>query len=670
MLNNPLYRFKKILFIAVLFSLLLMPARPLHVQALPSSPTTHVTGWFGIQWGDAPPGADAPTKRILQLIGENGSSYRLEVSDELLAKAGGIWNLNRKQVQAEIQTAPLSSDKGLPAIYKAVSLSRVLPPSKSADSDNSAMLSGSQPWVSIMCKFNDKFNEPKPLSYFQDMFGSNFPGLDHFWRELSYNQINIVGSAAAGWYTLPNPRSYYIQFGSLDFGRAAEDCTAAADPYIDFSIYQGINLMFNYELDGYAWGGSWCLDRDGVYRCWNMTWEPPWGYEDITVIGHEMGHGFGLPHSSGMYEYTYDNRWDVMSDTWSDCFRSTHPTFGCLGQHTIAYHKDMLGWIPGTEKYIVPFGSGTPQTASTSESYMMAEIQLPTFADALPETPDFFTVEVRNHYGYDAKLPGQGVILHEVNTLRERPANVVDIDYDYNTGDEGAIWVEAETYINPTYPLTVEVLAKSGEKYQVRITNGSQIATLWLEPLARNIGNFSDVTPYHWAFESISKLYDSGISSGCKTAPLQYCPEDLVTRGQLAVFLEKGLHGADFSPFDSIPTYNDTTSHWAEDWIEALKVDGITSGCGNENFCPETPVTRAQMAIFLLKGLHGVSFTPPAATGTIFTDVPSGYWAAAWIEQLAVEGITSGCSSSLYCPDTPVTRAQMASFLTRAFNLP
>ncbi|PKN93180.1 MAG: hypothetical protein CVU44_12185, partial [Chloroflexi bacterium HGW-Chloroflexi-6] len=46
------------------------------------------------------------------------------------------------------------------------------------------------------------------------------------------------------------------------------------------------------------------------------------------------------------------------------------------------------------------------------------------------------------------------------------------------------------------------------------------------------------------------------------------------------------------------------------------------------------------------------------------------YWAAAWIKQLAAEGITGGCGAGNYCPDRPVTRAQMAVFLVKAFNLP
>jgi hypothetical protein len=75
------------------------------------------------------------------------------------------------------------------------------------------------------------------------------------------------------------------------------------------------------------------------------------------------------------------------------------------------------------------------------------------------------------------------------------------------------------------------------------------------------------------------------------------------------------------------------------------------------------------MAIFLLRAKHGSTYTPPPATG-VFTDVPVSYWAATWIEQLATEGITSGCGSGVYCPDQSVTRAQMAVFLVKTFNLP
>jgi len=72
-----------------------------------------------------------------------------------------------------------------------------------------------------------------------------------------------------------------------------------------------------------------------------------------------------------------------------------------------------------------------------------------------------------------------------------------------------------------------------------------------------------------------------------------------------------------------------------------------------------------------LRAKYGSTYSPPAATG-IFTDVPTSNSFAAWIEQLYYEGITGGCSTSplMYCPGNPVTRASMAIFLVRTFNLP
>ncbi|NJC96819.1 MAG: S-layer homology domain-containing protein [Anaerolineae bacterium] len=189
---------------------------------------------------------------------------------------------------------------------------------------------------------------------------------------------------------------------------------------------------------------------------------------------------------------------------------------------------------------------------------------------------------------------------------------------------------------------------------------------------ANNFTTFYDVPTNYWAWKWIDDLYGSGITGGCISNPLQYCPESPVTRAQMAVFLLRGIHGPSYTPpavggstgFADVPT-----SYWAAAWIKQLAVEGITGGCGGGNFCPDTSVTRAQMAVFLLKSKHGVAYNPPAATG-VFTDVPVGYWADKWIEQLSAEGITGGCGPGIYCPDNPVTRAQMAVFLVKTFNLP
>ena len=185
---------------------------------------------------------------------------------------------------------------------------------------------------------------------------------------------------------------------------------------------------------------------------------------------------------------------------------------------------------------------------------------------------------------------------------------------------------------------------------------------------------FEDVPSNYWAWSYIERLYDAGITGGCNVSPPQYCPETIVNRAQMAVFLEKGIHGSSYVPpavglstgFGDVPT-----DYWAADWIKQLAAEAITAGCGNGNYCPEETVNRAQMAVFLLKSEHGAGYTPPAVgAGTGFGDVAEDYWAAAWIKQLAAEGVTAGCGGGNYCPTTPVTRAQMSVFLVKTFNLP
>ncbi len=191
---------------------------------------------------------------------------------------------------------------------------------------------------------------------------------------------------------------------------------------------------------------------------------------------------------------------------------------------------------------------------------------------------------------------------------------------------------------------------------------------------ANETPTFSDVPSGYWAWRYVERLYAAGITGGCVLSPLQYCPDSSVTRAQMAIFLLKGVHGSSYVP----PAVNGNTGfgdvaadYWAAAWIKQLAAEGITGGCGGGNYCPESVVTRAQMAVFLLKAKNGSSYSPPAVGGsTGFNDVAVDYWAAPFIKQLVADGITSGCGNSNYCPDSNVTRAQMAIFLVKTFNLP
>ena len=181
-------------------------------------------------------------------------------------------------------------------------------------------------------------------------------------------------------------------------------------------------------------------------------------------------------------------------------------------------------------------------------------------------------------------------------------------------------------------------------------------------------GSFNDVPPDNLFYPFIENLFHNGVTGGC--AGGGYCPANNVTRGQMAVFLMKARWGAVFLPppatgtaFPDVPA-----SHPFARWIEELVREQITAGCGGGLYCPDDPVTREQMAVFLLKTLLGSSYLPPACAGD-FDDVPCPSQFADWIEDLYGMGITGGCGPDLYCPLNSVLRQQMAAFLVKTFGL-
>ena len=185
---------------------------------------------------------------------------------------------------------------------------------------------------------------------------------------------------------------------------------------------------------------------------------------------------------------------------------------------------------------------------------------------------------------------------------------------------------------------------------------------------------FDDVPTPHPFYSAITNFAVSGYTSGCRVTPSLYCPNDPVTRAQMAVFLNRGVNGQDFTPepatgtvFDDVPI-----GTFADAWIETFKELQITGGCSANPplYCPDDPITRSQMTVFLLKVIHGSAYNAPPATGTAFADVSSTDFAANWIEQLAKENITGGCGNGDFCPNDAVTRGQMAAFLTRVFHTP
>ncbi len=425
-----------------------------------------LTGVLSVVWGDPQPGVGGAAQTVYYLLDDTGNQLRVEIDDAALAAAGGVRAVSGRRVTVSGTALPAAPGSDAAPRLRAESIT--LAPGQPSSPEP---ITGSQPYVSIMCKFSDISATPKGLAYFKNMYSNSYPGLDHYWRQTSFNNVNVVGSDAFGWFTLPYPRSHYFDAnGNLLHWDILTDCTAVADSAVYFPSFTGINMMFNEVLDCCAWGGTgWTLTLDGVSKPYGITWEPPWGYSEITVMAHEMGHSMGMPHSSGAYGLVYDNRWDVMSDTWSDCNRATHATYGCVGQGTISFHKDLVGWVAAARRFVL---GASPQTITLerlalpgASNYLMAVLPING------SSSHYYTVEARKWSGYDQKLPLEGVVIHEVDNSY---AYVVDVDNNGDTGDAGAQWLPGETFYGQD-GITVEIVSATSTGYTVTVAPGANV---------------------------------------------------------------------------------------------------------------------------------------------------------------------------------------------------
>lgn len=166
--------------------------------------------------------------------------------------------------------------------------------------------------------------------------------------------------------------------------------------------------------------------------------------------------------------------------------------------------------------------------------------------------------------------------------------------------------------------------------------------------------------------EAITTLGSDGVFAGTECGPGVFCPGDAVERWVMAVWLVRVLDGADPDPVSGSRFADVDPTQWWAPHVERLADLGITQGCatGPARFCPQETVTRAQMATFLVR-----AYDLPPASSAGFADVTAGAHTAN-INALASSGITVGCDEAplRYCPSHDVTRAQMATLLVRAKN--
>lgn len=349
-------------------------------------------------------------------------------------------------------------------------------------------VAGAQKWLTILCKFQDIAAEPKAKSYFETMF-THPRGLDAYWREASYNAINLAGSQVFGWYTLPQPRSFYVVGGHQDMDKTREACTAAADADVDFPDYVGISMMFNGEIDSSYFGITQfdTVTLDGTPKRYPFIWMGTLGSYNEALTAHEMAHGLGLFGHAGVFDangdYIAGDSWDLLGGT---CRYSTYDTtYGCIPVHPVAPSKDILGWIAPSQIFTATSGvSATIRLEQLAQpgpsNYLIAKIPIGG------STTHFYSVEARRKVGFDNtthfeptySIPGSAVLIHEVDLTNFGanhhliPFRLDPADPENDPGGADAMWTPGRTFTDSTCRIGVTVLSETASGFVVRIQNG------------------------------------------------------------------------------------------------------------------------------------------------------------------------------------------------------
>jgi hypothetical protein len=265
----------------------------------------------------------------------------------------------------------------------------------------------STPWAILLTKWADHATEPQPRSFFENLFtlaGTGSFNMTDYFNTMSHGAVDLTGSAVHGWFTLDQPETTYVgnsvpgpgQLGRNELLAAARAKAAAAG--VDLSKYYGVVVAMNTLTDLCGWlGGRAALCDPGSFQ--------------PTVLGQEMGHGYGMVHSrvdgSGA---DYQDPWDTMS-TWDGCYYAGDPNYQLVGPGLNAANMRNMGWLDESRVW-------KPSSFPFTQQIELRPLHsrgLPGFLAAeVPGTPGGFLIEFRVAEDWDVAFPRAAVFVHRL----------------------------------------------------------------------------------------------------------------------------------------------------------------------------------------------------------------------------------------------------------------
>lgn len=436
-------------------------------------------GALSLEWSCGGHEHSVDCNPVVRLTTQAGVRHELELTPSLQTSIGNLSRWSGEYVRAGLTEPPLGRIHTVrqlsiipedlrPAGFKLQSA--FLAPSRGTHGPGTPQL-GAKPYVVIMAKFADRLTEPKAKSYYDALFSNVKPGLDHYFRNVSYDQMNLSGTTVIDWITLPKPYNDYVVGGKLDFNMVLTDATAAVDASVDFRNFYGVNVMINDSIGGGIWGlgGGIYLTLDGESRVWGATLN---GYsQDQFLLAHEMGHSIGFGHA-GSSEGEYGSNFDPMGNG-----KTPDATFGSVGIHYHMWHKWWAGWIgnnrvyhgfPGTNRTIRIYRRSDP---GLSVGTLMARVFIGGYARR------YYTLEAvkGSTGGYDGAPMNGYVVVTKVDEAGAWPRLITVVDTKPASGTATDPLLVGEQYQDVVEGVRFKVVSTDANSFLVEIEVSSAV---------------------------------------------------------------------------------------------------------------------------------------------------------------------------------------------------